>query len=77
MVDPRLPIHVAKSTLEEIDRQIQIIRGSLRRASDRQKSYTDLHRSLRIFDKRDKKFFLKSSQKRSSNMKESMENTRS
>ena len=34
-----LPILEAKDTLEEMDRQIQIIRQSLKKASDRQKSY--------------------------------------
>ena len=43
--DPNLPVPVAKDTLEEMDRQMQVIRQSLKRASDRHKSYADLHRS--------------------------------
>ena len=40
---PNLPIPIAKDTLKEMDHQIQIIRQSLKKASDRQKSYVDLH----------------------------------
>ena len=41
--DPSLPILAAKDTLEEMDCQIQIIRQSLKKANDRQKSNVDLH----------------------------------
>ena len=47
--DPNLPVPAAKNTLEEMDKQVQIIRQALKRASDRQKSYADLHRSSRTF----------------------------
>ena len=33
--DPNLPVPAAKDTLEEMDRQMQVIRQSLKRASDR------------------------------------------
>ena len=41
MADPSLQVPMGKSTLEDMDRQIQIIRENLKRASDRQKSYAD------------------------------------
>ena len=41
--NPNLPILAAKDTLEEMDHQIQIIRQSLKKQSDRQKSYANLH----------------------------------
>ena len=63
--DPNLPVPAAKSTLEEIEKQVQIIRQSLKRANDRQKSYADLHRSSRTFQTRDK-VFLRVKPKRSS-----------
>ena len=47
--DPNLLVPVAKDTLEEMDKQMQVIRQSLKRASDRQKSYADLHRSSPTF----------------------------
>ncbi|MGJ2631375.1 hypothetical protein ACR8J5_22395, partial [Salmonella enterica subsp. enterica serovar Paratyphi A] len=55
----------AKSTLEEMDQQLLVIRENLKRASDRQKSYADLHRSARIFSKGDQ-VFLRVKPKRSS-----------
>ena len=55
-VNPNLPVPAAKNTLEEMDRQLQVIRQSLKKASDRQKSYADLHHSLRIFKEGDKVF---------------------
>ena len=63
--DPNLPVPAAKDTLEEMDRQMQVIRQSLKRASDRQKSYADLHRSTRTFQIGDK-VFLRVKPKRSS-----------
>ena len=63
--DPNLHVPAAKDTLEEMDRQLQIIRQSLKKASDRQKSYADLHRSSRIFQDGDK-VFLRVKPKRSS-----------
>ena len=54
--NPNLPVPGAKNTLEEMDRQLQVIRQSLKKASDRQKSYADLHRSSRIFKEGDKVF---------------------
>ena len=63
-VDPNLPIP-AKDTLEEMDRQMQVIEQSLKRASDRQKSYADLHRSSHTFQIGDK-VFLRVKPKRSS-----------
>ena len=64
-VDPNLPILAAKVTLEEMDRQMQVIRQSLKRASDKQKSYADLHRSSHTFQIGDK-VFLRVKPKRSS-----------
>ncbi|MCO5572583.1 hypothetical protein L7F22_026339 [Adiantum nelumboides] len=49
--DPTLHIPAVKSTLETMDQQLLIIRDNLKRASDRQKSYADLHRSARSFSK--------------------------
>ena len=63
--DPNLPVPAAKDTLEEMDRQMQVIRQSLKRASDRQKSYADLHRSSCTFQIGDK-VFLRGKPKRSS-----------
>ena len=63
--DPNLPVPAAKNTLEEMDKQVQIIRQSLKKASDRQKSYADLHRSSRTFQTGDK-VFLRVKPKRSS-----------
>ena len=63
--DPNLLVPVAKNTLEEMDRQMQVIRQSLKRASDRQKSYADLHRSSRTFQN-GYKVFLRVKPKRSS-----------
>ncbi|MCO5589151.1 hypothetical protein L7F22_043117 [Adiantum nelumboides] len=45
LVDPALHVPTAKSTLEEIDHQLLVIKDNLKRASDRQKSYADLHHS--------------------------------
>ena len=42
-VDLDLPILAAKDTLEEMDHHIHIIRQSLKKANDRQKSYANLH----------------------------------
>ena len=44
-VDLNLPVPTDKDTLEEMDCQIQIIGQSLKKASDRQKSYANFHRS--------------------------------
>ena len=63
--DPNLLVPAAKNTLEEMDRQLRVIRETLKRASDRQKSYADLHRSSRAFEARDK-VFLRVKPKRSS-----------
>ena len=63
--DPNLPVPAAKNTLEEMDRQLQVIRGALKRASDRQKSYADLRRTSREFKTGDK-VFLRVKPKRSS-----------
>ena len=63
--DPNLPVLAAKNTLEEMDRQMQVIRQSLKRVSDRQKSYAELHRSSRTFQIGDK-VFLRVKPKRSS-----------
>ena len=64
-VDPNLPILAAKDTLEEMNRQMQDIRQSLKRASDRQKNYADLLRSSHTFQIGDK-VFLRVKTKRSS-----------
>ena len=56
--DPNLSVPTAKNTLEEMDRQMQAIRQSLKKASDRQKSYADLHRSSRTFQVGDKVFLI-------------------
>ena len=63
--DPNLLVLAAKNTLEEMDKQVQIIRQSLKRASERQKSYGHLHRSSRTFQIGDK-VFLRVKPKRSS-----------
>ena len=60
--DPNLPVPAAKNTLEEMDRQLQLIR---KRASDRQKSYANLRRSVQDFKAGDK-VFLRVKPKRSS-----------
>ena len=41
--NPNLLVPAANDAVEEMDCQIQIIRQSLKKASDRQKSYADLH----------------------------------
>ncbi|MCO5601364.1 hypothetical protein L7F22_055484 [Adiantum nelumboides] len=51
LADPTLHVPAAKSTLEMMDEQLLIIRDNLKRASDRQKSYADLHCSARSFSK--------------------------
>ena len=56
LADPTLHVPAAKSTLEEMDRQILVIRDNLKRASDRQKSYADLHHSTRSFSKGEQVF---------------------
>ena len=43
--DPNLLVPDAKNILEEMDQKLQVIRETLKRTSDRQKSYADLHRS--------------------------------
>ena len=63
--DPNLQVSTVKNTQEEMDRQLQIIRETLKKASDRQKSYADLHRSARTFKAGDK-VFLRVKPKRSS-----------
>ncbi len=63
--DPNLPVPAAKQTLEEMDGQLQAIRQSLKRASDRQKSYADLKRTTRNFQPGEK-VFLRVKPKRSS-----------
>ncbi|MCO5606101.1 hypothetical protein L7F22_060288 [Adiantum nelumboides] len=65
LADPTLHVPAAKSTLEMMDQQLLIIRDNLKRASDRQKSYADLHRSARSFSK-DEWVFLRVKPKRSS-----------
>ena len=57
-VDPNLPVPAAKNTLEEMDRQVQIIWESLKKASDRKKSYADVRRKKLEFQV-DKHAFLK------------------
>ena len=54
--NPNLPVPAAKNTLEEMDRQLQSIRITLKKASDRQKSYADSRRSTRNFKEGDKVF---------------------
>ena len=51
--------------LEDMDQQLQIIRTNLKKASDHQKSFADLKRSLREFEKREM-MFLRVKPKRSS-----------
>ncbi|MCO5575432.1 hypothetical protein L7F22_029233 [Adiantum nelumboides] len=63
--DPSLPVPAAKHTLEEMDQQLRLIRENLKRARDRQESYTNLKRSLRSFNLGDK-VFLRVKPKRSS-----------
>ena len=47
--DPLNSVPAAKEMLEDMDLQLKIIRGNLKAASDRQKSYADLKRSVREF----------------------------
>ena len=54
--NPNLPVPAAKNTLEEMDRQLQSIRITLKKASDRQKSYANSRRSTRNFKEGDKVF---------------------
>ena len=54
--DPNLPVPATKHTLEEMDQQLCLIRENLKRASDRQESYANLHRSPRSFKPGDKVF---------------------
>ena len=63
--DPNLHVPAAKNTLEEMDQQVQVSRQALKKASDRQKSYADLHRSSRVF-KAGEKVFLRVKPNRSS-----------
>lgn len=65
LADPNLPVPAAKNTLEAMDKQLKVARKALKRASDRQKSYADLHRSSREFKAGDK-VFLRVKPKRSS-----------
>ena len=64
-VYPNLLAPATKNTLEEMDWQLQVIRETLKRASDRQKSYANLHWSSRIFKAGDR-VFLRVKPKRSS-----------
>ena len=57
--NPNLLVPAAKNTLEEMDRQLQAIRITLKKASDRQKSYADLHQTTQIFKEGDKVFLLR------------------
>ncbi|MCO5602539.1 hypothetical protein L7F22_056672 [Adiantum nelumboides] len=65
LADPTLHVPATKSTLETMDQQLLIIRDNLKRASGRQKSYADLHRSARSFSKGER-VFLRVKPKRSS-----------
>ncbi|MCO5562959.1 hypothetical protein L7F22_016595 [Adiantum nelumboides] len=65
LANPTLHVPAAKSTLKMMDQQLLIIRDNLKRASDRQKSYADLHRSARSFSKGEL-IFLRVKPKRSS-----------
>ena len=56
LANPNLTVPAAKETLEEIDRQLQIIRENLKKANDQQKSYADLKRSVREFKTGDQVF---------------------
>ena len=56
LASPNLPVLAIKQTLEEVDRQLQVVRTTLRRASGRQKGYADLCRSSRGF-KEGRKYF--------------------
>ena len=46
----------AKNSLEEMDWQLRVIRETLKKASDRQKSYADLHWSSWVFKAGDRVF---------------------
>ena len=56
LANPNLTIPATKETLEEMDRQLQIIRENLKKANDRQKSYTDLKCLVREFKTGDQVF---------------------
>lgn len=65
LANPNLSIPVAKQTLEEMEKQLQVARATLKRENDRQKSYADQHRSSRE-SKVGEKVFLRVKPKRSS-----------
>ena len=48
----------AKNTLEGMDMQLQVIRETLKRASDRKKGYVDLHQSSWVFKVGDRVFLM-------------------
>ena len=65
LADPNLSVPAARETLEEMDNQLSMIRENLKKASDRQKSYADLKRTVRTFQAGDR-VFLRVKPKRSS-----------
>ncbi|MCO5578802.1 hypothetical protein L7F22_032648 [Adiantum nelumboides] len=65
LADPTLHDPAAKSTPETMNQQLLIISDNLKRVSNRQKSYANLHRSARSFSKGEQ-VFLKVKHKRSS-----------
>ena len=50
LVDPLVKVPALKTMLKDMDLQLQIIKENLKVASDRQKSYADLKRSIREFE---------------------------
>ncbi|MCO5596499.1 hypothetical protein L7F22_050562 [Adiantum nelumboides] len=65
LADPTLYVPTTKSTVEIMDQQLLIIRDNLKRASDRQKQYANLHYSAISFSKGEG-VFLRVKPKRSS-----------
>ena len=55
----------AKHNLEDMDKPVQVIQQSLKKAINRQKSYANLHQSSQVFQEGDK-VFLRVKPKRSS-----------
>ena len=56
LANPNLFVPAAKETLEEMNRQLHIIRENLKRTNDTQKSFADLKRSMCKFRQGDKVF---------------------
>ena len=66
LANPNLFVPVAKETLEEMDCQLQVMRGNLKKTNDsRQKSYANLKSSMQEFKGGDQVFIQVKPKKRS------------